>query len=160
MKPSTRCCPWRRKARPPLCRAPWPRPIKGSLSRRWRPRFAAACGPCAATSGCPASAIRPITRWFCGRNCSTVRRPRRISDPARIDAGPHGPQPQRLERHFLPRHGLPGRRAGAQCLDRPGAARLRNRAPQPPIDVYLRVIDEPVLRLTSVDLNAARTSLH
>ena len=27
--------------------------------------------------------------------------------------------------------------------------------PQPPIDVYLRVIDEPVLRLTSVDLNAS-----
>src|SRR5208283_708767 len=27
--------------------------------------------------------------------------------------------------------------------------------PQPPIDVYLRAIDEPVLRLTSVDLNAS-----
>jgi len=27
--------------------------------------------------------------------------------------------------------------------------------PQPPIDVYLRVIDEPLLRLTSVDLNAS-----
>jgi hypothetical protein len=28
-------------------------------------------------------------------------------------------------------------------------------APEPPIDVYLRAIDEPVLRLTSVDLNAS-----
>jgi len=30
----------------------------------------------------------------------------------------------------------------------------RHAAPQPPIEVYLRVIDEPVLRLTSVDLDA------
>jgi hypothetical protein len=33
--------------------------------------------------------------------------------------------------------------------------RGRDAAPQPPIEVYLRVIDEPVLRLTSVDLGAA-----
>jgi hypothetical protein len=31
----------------------------------------------------------------------------------------------------------------------------RDAAPQPPIEVFLRVIDEPVLRLTSVDLGAA-----
>ena len=35
------------------------------------------------------------------------------------------------------------------ALRSPGAPR-----PQPPIDVYLRAIDEPVLRLTSIDLNA------
>jgi hypothetical protein len=33
--------------------------------------------------------------------------------------------------------------------------RGRDDAPRPPIEVYLRVIDEPVLRLTSVDLGAA-----
>jgi len=32
--------------------------------------------------------------------------------------------------------------------------RGRDRAPRPPIEVYLRVIDEPVLRLASVDLGA------
>lgn len=31
----------------------------------------------------------------------------------------------------------------------------RDRVPRPPIEVYLRVIDEPVLRLVSVDLDAA-----
>jgi hypothetical protein len=31
----------------------------------------------------------------------------------------------------------------------------RDAAPKPPVEVYLRVIEEPVLRLTSVDLNAA-----
>lgn len=34
------------------------------------------------------------------------------------------------------------------------AVRGRDSAPQPPIEVYLRVIDEPTLRLVSVDLNA------
>jgi UDP-N-acetylglucosamine pyrophosphorylase len=33
--------------------------------------------------------------------------------------------------------------------------RGRDRAPKPPIEVYLRVIDEPVLRLASVDLGVA-----
>src|SRR4029077_18410345 len=31
----------------------------------------------------------------------------------------------------------------------------RDAAPRPPVEVYLRVIDEPVLRLVSVDLGAA-----
>ncbi len=35
------------------------------------------------------------------------------------------------------------------------AVKGRDAAPKPPIEVYLRVIDEPVLRLTSVDLGAA-----
>ncbi|MFO0851351.1 MAG: UTP--glucose-1-phosphate uridylyltransferase [Gemmataceae bacterium] len=35
------------------------------------------------------------------------------------------------------------------------AVRGRDAAPKPPIEVYLRVIDEPVLRLVSVDLDAA-----
>ena len=30
----------------------------------------------------------------------------------------------------------------------------RDASPQPPVEAYLRVIDEPVLRLTSVDLGA------
>ncbi len=34
------------------------------------------------------------------------------------------------------------------------AVRGRDAAPEPPVDVFLRVIDEPVLRLTSVDLGA------
>ncbi len=35
--------------------------------------------------------------------------------------------------------------------------RGRDAAPQPPIETYLRVIDEPALRLTSVDLGASAT---
>ena len=35
------------------------------------------------------------------------------------------------------------------------AVRGRDEAPRPPVEAYFRVIDEPVLRLTSVDLNAA-----
>jgi hypothetical protein len=35
------------------------------------------------------------------------------------------------------------------------AVRGRDQAPKPPIEVYLRVIDEPVLRLASVDLGVA-----
>ena len=50
-------------------------------------------------------------------------RPSALPDPARDHAGAHGPDPQRLERHFLPGHGFPGGRAGAECLDRPGRAR-------------------------------------
>ena len=69
-------------------------------------------------------------------------------------AGAHGPVAQRLERHLLPRHGLSRRRAGAERLDRPGGARARRGAPQPPVEAYFRVIDEPVLRLASIDLGA------
>jgi hypothetical protein len=35
------------------------------------------------------------------------------------------------------------------------AVRGRDASPQPPVEAYLRVIDEPLLRLTSVDLGAA-----
>jgi hypothetical protein len=35
------------------------------------------------------------------------------------------------------------------------AVRGRDEAPRPPVEAYFRVIDEPVLRLTSVDLNAS-----
>ena len=38
--------------------------------------------------------------------------------------------------------------------------RGRDAAPRPPIEVYLRVIDEPVLRLASVDLGAAADITH
>ncbi len=38
--------------------------------------------------------------------------------------------------------------------------RGRDAAPQPPIEVYLRVIEEPLLRLTSLDLNAAADVTH
>ena len=44
-------------------------------------------------------------------------------DPARSHAGPHGPHPQRLERHLLPGHGFPRRRARAQHFDRSERAR-------------------------------------
>ncbi len=60
----------RPQAPAPPYRAPWPRPIAGSAFRRWRPRFAAACAPCAATNGWPASDIRPIIRCPSGRSCS------------------------------------------------------------------------------------------
>src|SRR5438132_5315 len=36
----------------------------------------------------------------------------------------------------------------------------RDPAPRPPVEAYLRVIDEPVLRLTSVDLNTTADIRH
>ena len=75
-------------------------------------------------------------------------------DPARSHAGAHGPHAQRLERHLLPRHGFSRGRARAQRLHRSRRARPRSAEPRPPVEAYLRVIDEPVLRLTSVDLEA------
>ena len=36
----------------------------------------------------------------------------------------------------------------------------RDPAPQPPVEAYLRVIDEPILRLTSVDLGASAGHQH
>ena len=70
--------------------------------------------------------------------------------------GAHGSDAQRLERHFLSGNGFPGRGAGAECFDRPERARAGSPAPKPPVEAYLRVIDEPVLRLTSVDLERTR----
>ncbi|BCX03161.1 MAG: UTP--glucose-1-phosphate uridylyltransferase [Candidatus Roseilinea sp.] len=40
------------------------------------------------------------------------------------------------------------------------AVRGRDAAPRPPVEAYLRVIDEPVLRLTSVDLGATADLTH
>ncbi len=57
------------------------------------------------------------------------RRP--LPHPARDHAGPHGPDPQRLERHFFPGHGFSGRRARAECLDRPSRARTPARPSRP-----------------------------
>ena len=70
------------------------------------------------------------------------------------DAGADGPVAQRVERHFLSGHGFSRRRARAQRVDRSGGARA-GQEPRPPVEAYLRVIDEPVLRLVSVDLGAA-----
>ena len=51
---------------------------------------------------------------------------------------------------------FPEGRTRAQRLDRPGAcAAASGAAPQPPVEAYFRVIDEPVLRLVSVDLGAS-----
>jgi len=122
-------------ARPQLCRAPWPQPIKGSLSRRWRPsapqRASGARQPVMSRIGHP-----PITRWFSGPNCSTGPRAWRISDPARID--PVAWTSATAAGAIFFSHGLPGRRARAQCLNRSGLARLRLAAPAAAIDVYLR----------------------
>jgi len=59
----------------------------------------------------------------------------------------------RLERHFLSRHGLSRGREGVERLDDLGV-HGRDSATRPPVETYLRVLDEPVLRLTSVDLGA------
>ena len=68
--------------------ARWPRPTTASASRRWPTRCAAACAPCAATSGCSASATRPTTRCASGRELLRARRgDGSVPDPAR-DARP------------------------------------------------------------------------
>ena len=48
-----------------------------------------------------------------------------LSHPARDHARAHGPDAQRLERHFLSRHGFPRRRARPEHLDRSRGARPR-----------------------------------
>ena len=121
-------------------------------SRRSPTRCAAACARCAATSGCSASAIPPTSRCACGPSCS------------RRDAG-DAPYPILRER-------TPVRMDLTHCgwsdifflgMDFPEGARVlnvsidlgvrgRDAAPRPPVEAYLRVIDEPVLRLASVDL--------
>ncbi len=146
----------RRRGRAPRSPARWPRPTTGWASRRWPTRCGAACARCAATSGCSASATRPTTRCGAAGTAAAQRR-RALPDPARDDAGAHGPLAQRLERHLLPGHGL-SRRARA-CSTSPSTWRVRgpaSGAPQPPVEAYLRVIDEPVLRLASVDLGERR----
>ena len=69
--------------------ARWPPATAPSPSRRWPTRCAAACAPCAATSGCSAPAIRPTTRCACAPNCC-ARRPGafpilRETTPVRMD---------------------------------------------------------------------------
>ncbi len=87
---------------------------------------------------------------------------RRLSDPARAHPGAHGPDALRLERHLLPRHGLSrrARRSSTSPSTSPCTAATRPRSP--PVEACLRVIEEPVLRLTSVDLGctAEITSLN
>ena len=81
-----------------------------------------------------------------------------LPHPARGHARPHGPHAQRMERHFLPRHGFPGRRARPQRLHRSGGPRRQPAGfaePRPPVEAWFRVIDQPVIRLTSVDLQAS-----
>ena len=51
-----------------------------------------------------------------------------LPHPARNHARAHGPDPQRLERHLLPGHGFPRRRARAQRLHRPRACAARRMA--------------------------------
>ena len=70
----------------------------------------------------------------------------REATPVRMDL-----TPQRLERHFLSGNGFSRRRARPERLDRPERAR-RRRSPKPPVEAWFRVIDQPVLRLVSVDL--------
>ena len=55
------------------------------------------------------------------------RRP--LPHSGRADSGAAGPVAQRLVRHFLPRHGLSRRGAGAEYLGRPGRAWPRSRRP-------------------------------
>ena len=58
-----------------------------------------------------------------------------------------------LERHLLPQDGLSeGARVLNVSIDL--GVHGRDEVPRPPIEVYFRVIDEPVLRLVSVDLDA------
>src|SRR5471032_568523 len=65
-----------------------------------------------------------------------------------------------MERHLLPGDGFPRRGAGPQYFDRPGGEgeatqRVAGTKPKPPVEAYFRVIDQPVLRLVSVDLKAS-----
>ncbi len=112
--------------RAPPCRAPWPPPTTRWAFRRSPTRCAAACAPCAAISGCSAPAIRPTTRCGSARTARPAGRRTALPDPARSHARPHGPDPQRLERHLLPRDGFSRGRAGAQHLHRPRRARRRS----------------------------------
>ena len=114
----------------PTTRSParWPPPITGWPFKPWPTRCAAACARCAAINGCSAWAIPRISRCAFGPNClHRVHADGTYPDPARTHARAHGPDAQRLERHFLPGHGFPGRRAGAERLDRSRRARPRRR---------------------------------
>jgi hypothetical protein len=122
------------------------------LSRPWPTRSGAACARCAATSGCSAWAIRPTTRCACAPNCCSAAEDGlfpilRESTPVRMDLSHSGWS----DIFFL---GMDFPRAPASSTSRSTWRARPATRPAPPVEAYLRVIDEPVLRLTSVDLGA------
>ncbi|MGC4051395.1 MAG: hypothetical protein QM757_18710 [Paludibaculum sp.] len=140
--------------RRPISAAPSPPPTAASPSKPSPIRSAAASAVCAATSGCSAPAIPPTSPSACGPSCS---RPRadglfpilREATPVRMDLSHSG-----WSDIFFLGMDFP---EGARVLNVSIDLAVRGRGgstPQPPVEAYLRVIDEPVLRLVSVDLGA------
>ena len=79
-------------------------------------------------------------------------RGRPLPDPGRADPGSARPLAFGLVRHLLPGDGLPRRGAKVLNISVDLGVHGRDAAPQPPIETVCRVIAEPVLRLTSIDL--------
>ena len=120
--------------------AHWRRPTAASASRRWPTRCAAACAPCAATSGCSARAIRRIIRCACAPNCCGRRADLfpilREATPVRMDLTHSGWS----DIFFLGMDYPEGARVLNISVDL--AVRGASAAePKPPVEAYLRVID-------------------
>ena len=132
--------------------ARWRRRINGSVSRRSPTKCGAASAACAATNGCFAWVIPPISRCGCGPN-SCDRDPAtgaypilRETTPVRMDLTHCGWS----DIFFLGMDYPTGAKVLNVSIDL--AVHGRDKTPRPPVEAYLRVIEEPVLRLTSVDL--------
>ena len=136
--------------------APWPRPTSRSPSRPWPTRCGDRSGAARATAGCSGSAASTSTRSASIPGSST-----RESDdalfpilvertPVRLDLSHSGWS----DIFFLGMDFPEGARVLNISVDL--GVHGRDDRPCPPIESRLRVIPEPILRLTSIDLKACK----
>ncbi len=123
--------------------APWPPPTMPWASRPWPTRCGGASARSAATSGCSAWGIRPIIRCGSARSCcerAGAGEPFPIlaeRTPVRMDLSHSGWS----DIFFLGMDFPEGARVLNVSVDL--GVRGRDPRPRPPIEVYLRVIDQP-----------------
>ena len=126
-------------------------PTAHLVFRRWPTRCAALFGLCAVINGCSAQAIRrmrtePATRTHKAQLAPFVPDSARTT-PVRMDLTHSGWS----DIFFLGMDFPEGARVLNVSID---LACMAGMPSPPPVEAYLRMIDEPVLRLTSVDLEA------
>ena len=154
-KPSRSSCPRRRTGELPIrCPAPWPSRITNWGSRRWPTRCGAASVPCAAINGCSASGIPATTRCGSARTDGAGPEQRPVS----LSCGSGRPCA------WTSRTAAGATFFSSAWISPKALASLTFRWTWPcsvamrllvrRSKCFLRVIDEPVLRLVSVDLKA------
>ena len=128
----------------------------GRVPDAGRPGAATRFDHARAIAGCSAWAAPTNIRCELRRSC-WLREPDLGLFPILVErtAGAARSFPQRLVGHLLPGDGFSGR-ARVLNISVDLGVHGRDRQPRPPIESRLRVITEPILRLTSIDLNACK----